>query len=92
MDGKVQRHKCPGCGFPIIAEVVGTGDNEHLELTYDGNGDGSDYTATVESGIQQRIDAAVSDAVAAAREQWTAEQQQRESEARRSGEVIPGIF
>ena len=88
MDGKVQKHKCPGCGFPIIAEVVGTGDTEHLELTYDGNGDGSDYTATIEAGIQQRIDAAV----AAAREQWNAESEQRKVEAAKQSAVIPGIF
>lgn len=92
MDGKVQKHKCPGCGFPIIAEVVGSGDTEHLEITYDGNGDGTDYTATVEAGIQQRIDAAVAERIAAAREQWNAEHEQRKVEAAKQSAVIPGIF
>jgi hypothetical protein len=57
MNGEGKKHKCPGCGLPFIAEVVGEGTDERLEISYDGDTD--EHTAAAESAIQQRIDAAV---------------------------------
>ena len=69
MDGKGKKHTCPGCGLPLIAEAVGTGDDLYLELHYDG--DAEQHAAAAESAVQQRIDAAVAEA----REQWISEHQ-----------------
>jgi hypothetical protein len=68
MNVEGKKHKCPGCGLAFIAEVIGEGTDERLEISYDGNAD--EHAAAAESAIQQRIDAAVNAAVTDTRAEY----------------------